>query len=382
MTVVGELPAETTEAPKPKSRKKYIIGAGAAVAIVVGVVAVTAGLSGGGGGSILAPKPGPEAVVKSYLTALSDGKGADAVKFLDPQNKVQLDMAAASALSEAKGRIQDIKVGEEVGATPQESGDNATVRAKYTLAGKETSVDLALVKAADGWVIHDPATIHISAPEVLASPTGKVVANASGADYSEPAPVEYAVTVGKGLLLSPGKSADLFPAEYPLSYSGSKYFQLRVDSFNTHLTSDYIKVNDALVAEALQAPLTKYVNDCIASGQTATVLNDQPCGINSVSSPATLAKVQTDTSDWALTSAPALKLTPGGPGEWTAEFATTAHRVWINTLDPTVGANENVAPKFKCRGAWDFTDQGEPQFASGSCNTGKMYALTAGRATN
>lgn len=376
------MPAETTEAPKPqpKSRKKFIIIGGAVAAAIVIAVVAAATSGGGGAGSILAPKPSAQEVAKSYLTALSDGSGDDAAKLLDSQNKVKVDMAASAALREATTRIQGVKVGDELGAKPQESGDSATVRAAYTLAGKDTSVDMKLVKGPDGWLIHDPAFVSVEAPAVLAVPGGKPLVSNYFTKYADPLPVDYKVTVGKGLVLTSGKKATLFPAEYPLTYSGSKYFKSSVSSFSENLSAPFIVVNDTAVIQSLQAQLTKYVQDCMASGETETVLNDQPCGFSSVNNPATLAaNIQTDKSDWKLTTPPALSFRPDGDLVWRANFGASAHRVWVNTLDSTVGANAMVSPNFKCEGGWDFTAQGEPQFAYGSCGGGSMYALTMGR---
>lgn len=382
MTVVGEMPAETTEAPKPqpKSRKKFAITGGAVAAAIVFAVVVAATSDGGGAGSVLAPKPSAQEVAKSYLTALSDGSGDDAAKLLDSQNRVKVDMAASTALREATTRIQGVKVGDELGAKPQESGDSATVRAAYTLAGKDTSVDMKLVKGPDGWLIHDPAFVSVEAPAVLAVPGGKPLVSNYFTKYADPLPVDYKVTVGKGLPLTPGKKATLFPAEYPLTYSGSKYFKSSVASFSEDLSAPFIVVNDTLVIQSLQAQLTKYVQDCMASGQTEAALNDQPCGFSSVNNPATVDKIQTDTSDWTLTTPPTVGFRQDGTDlVWRAKFDASAHRVWINKLDPTVGANVQVSRKFSCEGGWDFNAKGEPQYAYGSCDGNRMYALTMSR---
>jgi hypothetical protein len=382
MTVVGELPAETTQAPepKPKSRKKLaIIGGGVAAATVFAVIAVTAGGSGGGAPA-LALKPDAQAVVKTYLKALSDGKGNEAVKFLDSQDVTKLDPAAAKLLGEAKSHIQDIKVGDDLGVKPQEADGKAGVRATYALGGKESAVDFHLIDGKDGWVITGPETILITTPVQEIGPTVN----------GKRATLDYTATVGQSLVLKPGARTELLPAEYPLTYTGNKNFVFMMDSFATDVTDDFIDFDMQLVGASLQKQMIKYVNDCIATGETKPELVEgYPCGFASVDFPADVSPgVQTDKTDWTITSPPVVKVNSGNQ-IWTVDFATSAHRVRINT-SAGVHENEQLTPSFHCGGKWTFTAQGEPRFMSGACDpfqknlgfaggafgNGNMYALT------
>ncbi|WP_211880826.1 hypothetical protein [Pseudarthrobacter albicanus] len=383
MTVVGELPAETTQAPepKPKSRKKLaIIGVGVAAAIVVAIVAVTAG-GGDAGAPALALKPDAQATVKSYLKALSDGKGDDALQYLDAQPAPRLDLAAAKVLGEAKSRIQDIKVGEDLGVKPQETDGKAGVRATYMLGGKESTVDFHLVDGKDGWVIQDPKTIILDTPIQEIGPTVN----------GKRASLDYTAKVGESLVLQPGTTTTLLPAEYPLTYTGAnKNFIFTMDSFATDVTEDFIDFDMQLVGASLQTQMTKYVNDCIATGETKPELvKGYPCGFASVDFPADNSPgVQTDKTEWTITSPPVVQVNSGNQ-IWTVNFATSAHRVRINT-SAGVHENEQLTPSFHCGGKWTFTAQGEPRFMSGACDpfqknlgfaggafgNGNMYALT------
>lgn len=384
MSVVGELPAEMTQAPepKPKSRKKIaIIAAGVTAAIVVAIVAATAG---GGGLPGLALKPDAQATVKSYLLALSEGKGEDALKHLDGQTA--LDLIGAKVLGEATSHIQDIKVGEDLGVEPQEQDGKAEVRATYMLGGNESTVDFHLVDGEDGWVIQDPETIMFVTPVQEIGPTVN----------DTRASLDYTATVGESLVLQPGTTTTLLPAEYPLTYTGSnKYFNFKMDSFSTHVTEDFIGFDLELVGAYLQPQMTKYVNDCIATGETKPELGKGlPCGFASVDFPAEVSPgVQTDKTDWTITSPPVLQVAAENL-KWSVDFAASAHRVRINA-SADIHEDEQLTPSFHCDGQWTFTAQGEPQFTSGFCDSfvdmsfsgstfgnGKMYALTTTSSAN
>jgi hypothetical protein len=262
MTVVGELPAATTEAQKPKSRKTLIIGGVVAIALIVGGVTAMSALN---------QKPGPEAVAKTYLQALADGKGADAVKVLDQQTAAGFNDASFKALEGATERITDIKVGEDAGAKPVVQDRDASVKYGYSVNGKTEVRDFSLRKSDDGtWVIVDGVG--------WGKPTPDARQFGSGADFR--------VKIGNGPEVKNAEGVKLFPGVYPLSYSGNEYLKLEQDSYfeegRAQIQGPELAVVPAMekVQASLDAKFSKFVQDCLATGDFAPKLNGESCGIN------------------------------------------------------------------------------------------------------
>ncbi|HEX9226207.1 MAG TPA: hypothetical protein VF885_06070, partial [Arthrobacter sp.] len=258
----GELPEAAIEAPKPTSRKAIIIGGVvAAVMIVGGITAVSAANQ----------KPGPEAVTKTYLQALADGKGAEAVKVLDEQSAAGFNDASFKALEGATERIGDIKVGEAAGVKPIIGDSNASIKYSYSINGKTEARDFSLRKNDDGaWVIVD------------------------GVGWGKPMPdarqfgseADFRVKIGNGPEVKNAEGVKLFPGVYPLSYSGNEYLKLEQDSYfeegGAQIAGPELAVVPVMdkVQTALDAKFAKFVQDCLATGDFAPKLNGESCGIN------------------------------------------------------------------------------------------------------
>lgn len=364
---MGETPVVTAKAPSPKSHRKLYIGGAAAAAVVIAVASVLAVNAD----SILDQKPDAETIATNYLQALSAGDGDAAFKFIDSTSDL-LSPEAASTLGEATSHIQDVKVGEDAGSMPKIDEGKAEIPASYSLAGKQLTTTLNLVKGESGWTIQDPDTTTIFVPVQELDTAG---------DQSQTT-LDFTATVGSTLILEPGQDATLLPAEYPLTYNGNKNFKFDVESFSENLNSDFLVLDMDSVAASLEPIMTDYLSDCMDTGQTQPLLDEeQPCGFSSVGFPATLSKgVQTDTTEWALTSPPAMTFEPDTQ-YWAVSFATSVHRVRTHMEDVT---EEDLTPEFHCGGSWIFNDAVVPVFSDGYCDpienlgygNGQMYALT------
>lgn len=344
MTVVGDMPVEAAEAPKPKSRKKLIIAAVVAVAVVGGGVAALTGMTQG---------PGPEVVAKSYLQALSDGKGDVALKALTPQVAAAFTDDSSKALEAASARVQDVKVGEEAGAKPVVQDKTATVKYGYVLDGGAHSGELGLQKGDDGaWKIvrgADGIVPNVHWPELYF--TG------------------YGVKLGDGPVLKSDSKTVLFPAVYSVAVTGSEY--LKIASIpKAAMTADKkpdpievaMDINKTMAG--LQVKFAKFVQDCLATGQFAPKYKGENCGVTPEQQDVFLNTVDTTKPNLLnvkITKAPSVSEGTGNGLQVVASFSAAGTHTFTERGD----SKQRTDPFEKTvlyKGNYGLNEKGEPMF--------------------
>jgi hypothetical protein len=346
MSVVGELPVAAVETQKPKSRKALIIGGIVAAAVTAGgIIAV----------STVNQKPGPEAVAKTYLQALADGKGAEAVKVLDVQTATGFNDASFKALEGATERIADIKVGEEAGAKPVIHDRDASIKYGYSVNGKTEVRDFSLRKGDDGaWVIVDGVRYGSTSPNA-----GSLV---QGKDF-------FKVKVGNGPELKNLEVIKLFPAVYPLSYSGSEFLKLDQVSYFEEGAGKGFKVVPVMekFQSALDAKFSEFVEGCLASREFVMKLNGEDCGINTDPSTGVFANRPTRTIslDLKVVGAPRVELDLDNPSstEVVARFKATGTHTYVQFGESEQRSNSGYMKDVEYKGRFVLDDSGQPGFA-------------------
>ncbi len=135
--------------PSRPSRTKMwtIIGVVAAV-VVGGGIAAGVLLSGSGGGGA-----GPDKVLSSYLTALSAGDAATALKAGPPPASMTFLTNDVLAKQQAKAKISNIKIGTVEHGKDEQGKDAARVAATYTFGSKNVDEEFYLSKATGKWLM-------------------------------------------------------------------------------------------------------------------------------------------------------------------------------------------------------------------------------------
>jgi hypothetical protein len=349
MSVVGELPAAAVESQKPKSRKALIIGGIVAAAVIVGGITAV---------STVNQKPGPEAVAKTYLQALADGKGAEAVKVLDQQTATGFNDASFKALEGATERIADIKVGEAAGVKPIIGDSNASIKYGYSINGKTEVRDFSLRKSDDGtWVIVDGAG--------WGKPTPDARQFGSEADFR--------VKIGNGPEVKNGEGVMLFPGVYPLSYSGNEYLKLDQDRYFEEGASQVAATPQLAVVPvmekvqaALDAKFSKFVQDCLATGNFAPKLNGESCGINEEPEDMWLNSMDTSRPirlEMKVTDAPAVTLaSESGTLRAVATFKSAGTLSYYERGRDALHTNGDYSKDIELKGGVRLDGSGVPAF--------------------
>lgn len=258
----GTYPPSAPRKPVDPAKKKKIIlfssiAAGLVLLLVIAIVVVN---------SINSSQYGPEATVKNYLTAISQGKASTANKLVEPGVK---DDAAAllsdDILKESKALLKNPEIDDV-----RTRGNAAQVDISYSVDG--TAYDGMIELSKDGkqglffdkWVIDKP----LLASVYVYSTDGEMV-SVNGTDVSF------------------GKEYELvaYPAAYEIGAPKSDFYEAEAQTFvaATGSKASYDAIDLELtptqaLTDAVQEQVNKYLDTCA----TQTVPNPENCGLRSL----------------------------------------------------------------------------------------------------
>ncbi|MFU8946331.1 hypothetical protein ACLRGF_06310 [Mycetocola zhadangensis] len=258
-------PGYPQSAPRPPAdpakKKKIIlfssIAAGLVLLLVIAVVVIN---------SINTTQYGPEATVKNYLTAISQGKASAANKLVDPGvSKGAAALLSDDVLKESKALMKSPKVTDVT-----TRGDSANVEVSYSIDG--TVYDGVLQLSKDGkqgvffdkWKIDKPL---LASVYVYTTEGNMVSVNGTDVDF--------------------GKNYELaaYPAAYEIGAPESSFFEAEPQTFvaATGSKAVYDSVDLELtptqeLTDAVQEQVNAYLDTCA----TQTVPNPENCGLRSL----------------------------------------------------------------------------------------------------
>lgn len=241
-------------APPPKSRKPLFIGLAIGAVVLVVALVLTLVFTLGGGSS-----NEPDAAVKTYLQALSDG---DAGKALDVMKAPPSDLLLNDDVLKKQqeiAKITDIKI-----VDTNKSGDMATVQATYNFGDRKADETFMLHKIGDDWRLDEGAvnvdvTSSNRVPELTAF---GVAVDKESKVYYFPGPMEWG-SANKNFAVKDDKKAD-FPMSAQAYYS--------VTSLTPELSAGGQK--------AVQSAIETYVDSCAQSKQVDASVDKPGCGQN------------------------------------------------------------------------------------------------------
>ncbi|WP_168176743.1 DUF4878 domain-containing protein [Williamsia sp. 1135] len=242
--------------PPPRSRKPLIIGlvAGAALLVVVLVVTLVVTLAGGGGAA-----SNPDAAVKTYLQALSDGTAQKALEVMKaPPSDLLLNDDILKKQQEI-AKITDIKI-----VDTTKAGDMATVQATYKYGDRNADETFILHKTGDSWRLDEGAvglelSPSMDIPELTAF---GVAVDKEAKIYYFPGPMEWG-SADKNFTVVDTKAKD-----FPMS--AQAYFG--VSQLTTELSGTG--------RNAVQSAITAYLDNCALSKQADASADKPGCGQN------------------------------------------------------------------------------------------------------
>jgi hypothetical protein len=242
----------------PKKKKKIILfsalAAGLVLLLIIGSLVVN--VIGG-------TQYGPEAKVKAYLSAISQGKASEANKLVDPG--VKEDAAALltnDVLKESKALMKNPKVTDVIA-----NGDSAMVMISYSIDGTVYDGTIDLSKDGkqavffDNWVIDKPL---LSSVYVYADQDSSVSVNGVDVDF--------------------GKKYELvaYPAAYEIDAPKGKFFEAEAQAFvaATGSKATYDSIDLELtptkdLTDEIQTQVNKYMDTCAAE----TGVNPDNCSL-------------------------------------------------------------------------------------------------------
>ena len=244
----------------PAKKKKIIlfssIAAGLVLLLVIAIVVIN---------SINATQYGPEATVKNYLTAISQGKASAANKLVDPGvTKNAASLLSDDILKESKALMKNPKVTDVT-----TRGDSANVEVSYSIDG--TAYDGVLQLSKDGkqalffdkWKIDKPL---LASVYVYSTDGNMVSVNGSDVDF--------------------GKNYELaaYPAAYEIGAPESDFFEAEPQTFvaGTGSKAVYDAIDLELTpTQALTDAVQEQVNAYLDTCATQTVPNPEDCGLRS-----------------------------------------------------------------------------------------------------
>ncbi len=254
-------PSAPRKPTDPAKKKKIILfsslAAGLVLLLVIAIVVIN---------SINSSQYGPEATVKNYLTAISQGKASTANKLVEPGVK---DDAAAllsdDILKESKALMKNPEIDDV-----RTRGNAAQVDISYSVDG--TAYDGMIELSKDGkqglffdkWVIDKP----LLASVYVYSNDGEMV-SVNGTDVSF------------------GKKYELvaYPAAYEIGAPKSDFYEAEPQTFvaatGSKATYDAVDLEltpTQALTDAVQEQVNKYLDTCV----TQTVPNPENCGLRSL----------------------------------------------------------------------------------------------------
>jgi hypothetical protein len=239
----------------PRSRKPLIIGLVAGAALIVVVLVVTLVVTLGGGGSA----GNPEAAVKTYLQALSDG---DAQKALGVMKTPPSDLLLTDDVlkkQQAIAKIADIKI-----VDTNKGGDMATVQATYTFGDRKADETFMLHETGDSWRLDEGAvSLEMSASGDIPQLTAfGVPVDKEAKVYFFPGPMEWG-SADKNFTVVDSKAKD-----FPMS--AQAYFG--VSQLTTELSGTG--------RNAVQSAVETYLDNCALSKQADASADKPGCEQN------------------------------------------------------------------------------------------------------
>ena len=244
----------------PKKKKKIIlissIAAGLVLLLIIGSIVINV---------IGSTQYGPEAKVKAYLSAISEGKASEANKLVD--TGVTKDAAALltnDVLKESKSLMKNPKVTDVTTA-----GDSARVEISYSIDGTafdgiiEMSKDGKQAVFFDNWKIDKPL---LASVYVYANQESAVSVNGVDVDF--------------------GKNYELlaYPAAYEIGAPKGKFFEAEAQTFvaATGSKAVYDSIDVELtptkdLTEEIQTQVNKFLDACA----TETTPNPEECNLRS-----------------------------------------------------------------------------------------------------
>lgn len=240
------------QTPPPRSRKPLFIGlaAGAVVLVIALVITLVFTLGGGSGNE-------PDAAVKTYLQALSDG---DAGKALGVMKAPPSDLLLTDEVlkkQQAIAKITDIKI-----VDTNKGGNTATVQATYNYGDRKADETFMLKKTGDDWRLDDGAvSVEVSSVSQIPGLTAFGIAVDKEAKiYYFPGPMEWGSS-DKNFTVVDDKKGD-----FPMS--ASAYYGIA--SLTTELS--------ATGQNAVQSAVQGYVDNCALSKQVDASTDKPGCG--------------------------------------------------------------------------------------------------------
>lgn len=258
----GSFPPSSPRPPvDPKKKKKIIlfsaIAAGLVLLLVIAIVVIN---------MVNKNQYGPEATVKSYLTAISQGKASTANKLVDPGvKKDEAALLSDDVLKESKALMKNPKV-----VDVSTRGDSADVEISYSIDG--TAFDGVVQLSKDGkqglffdkWTIDKPL---LASVYVYTNEGEKVSVNGTDVNFGE-----------KYELLA-------YPAAYEIGAPESSFFEAEAQTFvaATGSKASYDSIDLELKpTEELNAAVQEKVNEYLDTCATQTVPNPENCNLRSL----------------------------------------------------------------------------------------------------
>jgi hypothetical protein len=244
----------------PKKKKKIILfsalAAGLVLLLIIGNLVVNI---------VGSTQYGPEAKVKAYLSAISQGKASEANKLVDPGvTKGAAALLTNDVLKESKALMKNPKVTDVI-----TNGDSAMVMVSYSIDGTVFDGTIDLSKDGkqavlfDNWVIDKPllAPVYVYADQDSSVSINGVTVD-FGKEYELPAyPAAYEVGAPEG---------KFFEAE-PQTFIAATGSKATYDSVDLELTPT------KELTDEIQTQVNKYLDTCAAE----TIVNPENCGLNS-----------------------------------------------------------------------------------------------------
>jgi hypothetical protein len=258
----GATPPGGPGKPRNPNKKKIILfsalAGGLVLLLIIGAIVVNV---------VNSSVYGPDATVRSYLTAISKGNASQANKLASPGVK---DEQAALLTNDVLGEATELISNPKVTQT-RVSGDQATVRVSYSLDGTAYDGFIELSKAGKQAVLFD--TWKIDTP--LLGDLSVLISNSSSEEN------EAAVN-GTTVAFGDEYSLPAYPALYTVGAPGNDFFSAEEVEYavGTGTRASYEGVDLELApTEALQSGAQDAVNAYLDECAKSTELDPENCGL-------------------------------------------------------------------------------------------------------
>jgi hypothetical protein len=236
----------------PKKKKRVIL-----LSVIAAAVVLLLAIGGIVTAVVVGANNGPEALVRNYLTAISQGKAEEANKLVDPGlGEEETVLLTDDVLRESPEFISKPKV-----SRISSSRDSAYASVTYVLDGRTYDATLDLSKDDGKWTIDKPL---LSTIYMYSSTNTKASVNGTTVDFTD-----------KG-------SIQAYPAVYDIGAPEGDLFEAEAQTFTagTGGKANYegielgLKPTKALT-DAVQKEVNAHLDECVASTDT----NPEGCGL-------------------------------------------------------------------------------------------------------